>query len=561
MNRYRHFIAWLIVTGLVAGCQTRQTKITGEPIILGIDPLSGAVVDRDVLTQPDNPALGAVPHKGEMVAIVLNNVFVKYLDPLLNSRVLVYAEVYDDASDDPTTAVTRVLFEQAGQPAGVNAGLSDRLLYGPTPYKGFPIRIKLFVVELAKEQKETVRRIIDAVGTIASTARPEAAPAVGLVVQAARLVNELTEDAFELRVDLTLYPVGSIGTVDMADPTLAAFNKKSGLNEPIQRQERPVAALAPLRSGSKFVVIKRELGDRFGRRDLRPEHLPSVTAFDWTQEGFLVPYTTSKGQNVTVQEFLRFTGGYLNWFVSSVPDEDPSDGLTVEVVPGYGPNRGVKTVLTPGIKSRPFDDQTYAVLSVVTLPEGLDQAALAAASRRDRERLGRLLDNPGGRLLSERIGEHVDAVAKAVKTILAQREIAQEAAEKASKDPAFRSSPAYPAYWASQLLPLTDAAGKPLGERTTDFENVVAHNTAILPVLREIVDGFPRLDPRSLAQMGAARALADADFKAKEGQKGLFTLNDTENTKKLLAAARGEPAGGGGGGAGGGDPAPAGDPR
>lgn len=524
-----------LLGGCFGGGAGRQRSLTGEPVLYGVDPISGALLHRDVVPRPDDAALGAVPHEGEMIAVVLNSVFIRHLEPLLRSRVLVYAEVYDDASDDPSTAVTRVLFDQEGQPAGVHASVFDKLLYGPTPYKGYPLRIRLYVVELAKDQKQTAGRIIDAVGTIASTAQPQAAPAVGLVIQAARLVNELTEDAFELRCDMTLYPVSGVGTADLADPTLSQFNEKQGVAEPVQRQGRQVSLVTPLRIG-QYAVIKRELTSRFGasRVAQRADLLPGVTAFDWTQEGFTIPYRTTDGRDVQAQEFVRVAGGTLNWFVAAVP-ESP-----LMVVPGYGPNKGVPTSLSPGISSKAFDEQTYAVLSVLNnLPKGLDAAGLAAQSQRDRERIGRLLDNPDQRMFSERIGEQIDALSASVKTVIEQRQMAQEASEQVAQNPEFRTSTAYPAFWSSRVRLLSGDDGNPLPANDTRRVNAVAHNRAILPILRRIVVDLPPLEPDDHAQMAALRALTKDDYAVIEGRKGVFNLAETDNAKALRGAANG----------------------
>ena len=97
---------FLLMCVTLTGCPS-QRAITGEPILYGVDPGLGAIVDRDLITQPDNPTLGTIPHQGEMISVVLNNIFIKHLEPLLRSRVLVYCEVYDDASDRGDARVVR----------------------------------------------------------------------------------------------------------------------------------------------------------------------------------------------------------------------------------------------------------------------------------------------------------------------------------------------------------------------------------------------------------------------------------------------------------------------
>ena len=174
---------------------------------------------------------------------------------------LVYAEVHDDGTDNAQTAYRRVLFNGENTPQGVNLGLADRVLYGPAPFKGFPLRIKFFIVELDKDQKKLASDLISAVGTVAATAQPQYATGISVAVQLAQALNALNEDDFELRLDLTLHPLTSTVTYDVADRTL----HEVAPDEPVQRQGKEVHLATPLRTGS-FVILKRELPDRIRHR-------------------------------------------------------------------------------------------------------------------------------------------------------------------------------------------------------------------------------------------------------------------------------------------------------
>lgn len=230
----------LISTLLLASC-SKQHIITGEPLVYGIAATTGQILDRDT---PDTANTNlVVPHKGEIIALVVDNIFIKYLKEVGSPHVLIYAQVFDDGTDNSDTAVTKVLYNERNSPEGVNLGLADRVLYGPTPFKGFPLRIKLFIVELDKEQKELASKIIDAVGTTAATAKPEAAPAIAVAVTIAKAINAMNEDDFELRFDMTLFPVGTIGKASIGDLDL------DRIKEPIQRHDKMVSLVLPLRTG------------------------------------------------------------------------------------------------------------------------------------------------------------------------------------------------------------------------------------------------------------------------------------------------------------------------
>lgn len=87
---------------LLIGCNT-QSLPTGEPLVYGVKPLSGEIVDRDISIKSANSSVGIVPHKGEMISIVVNNVFIRYLKEIGNPHVLIYSIVHDDGTDDPGT--------------------------------------------------------------------------------------------------------------------------------------------------------------------------------------------------------------------------------------------------------------------------------------------------------------------------------------------------------------------------------------------------------------------------------------------------------------------------
>jgi C1A family cysteine protease len=275
----------------MSGLACNGAKLTGEPLIYGVHPETSAVIDRDVFPQKDGVGQGVIPHKGEIIALVLNNVFLRYVEDISSPHVLVYAEVFDDGTNDPDNALTRILFNGINQPGGVNLGLSDTLIYGPTPFKGLPIRVRFYVLELDREEKELASRIINAAGAVASTAKPEAAPAIAIGVQIAQALNALNEDDYELRFDMTLYPVAATGKSDIGQKYLKE------IGEPVQRQGLPVTPVAPLRTGS-YVVIKRELEERKGGRVLglgkgvAHEHLAASLLFDWPQEFFTREYQT-----------------------------------------------------------------------------------------------------------------------------------------------------------------------------------------------------------------------------------------------------------------------------
>lgn len=518
----------LLVTPLLVACPP-QSLITGEPLVYGVHPNTGQVLDRDTPNM-ENANL-VTPHKGEIITLVLNNAFIKYLKEMGSPHVLVYAQVFDDGTDNPDTAVTKVLYNERNSPEGVNLGLADRVLYGPTPFKGFPLRIKLAIVELDKEQKELASKIIDAVGTTAAAAKPEAAPAITVAVGIAKAINAMNEDDFELRFDMTLYPVSAIGKASIGNDAL------DKIHEPVQRHDKTVTMVSPLRTGS-YAIMKRELEERFTKwkrfskfmkfMKFMDARVPEGSVFetDYSQEYFVAEYIGVDGKQYYANEILRYEGGYLYRITTEIKDAESGKVMDRALVRiRSGTNRTIDFSLATGIRQR-FTDRTYVVLSVVTgLPLGLEPEALIAASQRDARQIVKLLDNPSDASLGERIGPEVDAIAASLKSMFEQRRVAAEATRRVGRDPSFRTSPDYALFWTQQIALLTDP------KDSVSRRNAEARNAAILETLAEIIVNLPILSASTPTQMAALHKLTSTDLEKIEGRPGIFRLTGQGKTK------------------------------
>lgn len=484
---------------ILAGCVTNAQRITGDPILYGVDQVSGKLVDRDIATG------GTTFHKNEIITVVLNSVFIRLLEQFQRSHVLVYAEVYDDATDDPDKAYRKVLFNSENTPAGVNLGVSDRVLYGPTAYKGHPIRVRFFVVQLAKDQKKLASRIFNAAGTVGQAALPAGAAVVGAALQIAQTLNELAEDDFEMRFDMTLYPVAGAAKWDIGDDTLARFNAKNNSQEPNQRQGKSIHMLTPLRAGS-YVILKRELSDRVKASAAPDDECardPAVD-FDHAQEGLFRSFRRfeDRKQRVTAQIAPRYSGGSLYWYVMG-----PENNL--EVITCENPDHA--TTIGPGYRYL-YRTQTYATFTVLNgLPLGLSEEQMRAGSDRDLKQIRSLLDNPDQLSPADRLGPALDQAVNAVKTAIESRRITVQAARRVSADPGFRKDTQYPVFWTEKLVDKTD----------TDSKNL---NAAVLATLGDIVLNLPSVAPDEIGAIRCLKQLGKDGFETVATQPGLFNL-------------------------------------
>lgn len=499
----RAMISWAAsaVPALLAGCALlsgpQAQRITGEPLVYAIEQNTGQLLDRDIVTS------GSSFHKDEMVTIVVNNVFIKFLEQFSKSHVLVYAEVYDDTSDDAEKAYRKVLFNAENTAPGVNLGVADRVLYGPTPYKGYPIRIRFYIVQLAKDQKTLATSLIKGAGTVAQAAVPAGAAVVGVAVELAQTLNALTEDDFELRFDLTLFPTSGSNKWDISDSLL----KDNAKDEPSQRQGKSVQMVMPLRTGP-YVITKRELprreaeftGDRdacFGEASMD---------FDHTQEGFKRNFKSFDPKKPPVQVDIvpRYSGGYLYWIV--VGPKDPLSVLACE-------NDTRETRIGPGYRYL-YRTRTYVVLTVLNgMPSGLNEQQMRGASDRDLKQIRSLLDNPDQLSSADRIGPMVDQTANSIKTAIETRRVALQAAKRVNGDPSFRNDGQYPAFWLQYLVDKSDPEAK-------------TKNLAVLGTLSDFVLNLPPVQPDDVAAIQCLKQFDKNSFQAIPNRPGLFYLKD-----------------------------------
>lgn len=152
----------------------RQAAITGEPRLYRINPLSGEIFDRDVILQKAGTPLGVVPHEGEIIAITLNSLFLQKLQEkkIGNPHILVYAQVSDDGVSSPEDGITKLIYNGENQPAAASVGFVDPIVYGPTAFKGMPVRMRIVVVELDKANKQRAASVISALGESGAGAAP-----------------------------------------------------------------------------------------------------------------------------------------------------------------------------------------------------------------------------------------------------------------------------------------------------------------------------------------------------------------------------------------------------
>ncbi len=531
--RFFYLILLTIVFLFITGCG--KPLITGEPILYGINNYTGAIIDRDLFPQPYSrekpPAeeenetvstvqgfpIGVIPHKDEIISIVVDSVFVKYLKESLKTspQVLVWTEVYDDGSDDPQKAFTKVLFNGKNQPQGVHLGVGHRVIYGPAPFKGYPLRVRFFIVELDREQKETGAAIIETIGNVAAIAQPQQAPIISLAVQFAQSLSALNEDDYELRYDVTLMPVGPSGVYTSGDSELM-----KAPSEPAQREGKPFAISTPFRTGS-YLLVKREIGQRlinnyFGRgAGLEPVASESRVGRDFTQEWITDRVAKYKKEGEVEYDYvLRAQGGYL-WEIFR---KDINDVVEFQ----WAENKGEPFKIIRGIRQL-FRQQTHMLFTVVSgLPVKVDETVLAASSGRDRTRIDELLDAPPEETVHSRLREKVQDIEASLLTLVSKQRMSEYAAKRSMRDPSFRTNTDYVLFWLSRL------DGTDYGQdRQKEKREAETLNASILDTVSNLTVNLPYMDAGEQDQMKKLKTLEKDDFEQPDkNSRGVFRLNE-----------------------------------
>jgi hypothetical protein len=529
-------LALLVLSASVAigGCVTgkARSKLTGEPVVYAVDRSTGQILDLDVWPSADaavDPSITPAAN-ADVIMLTLNSLYLKYLADLGSPHVLVYTEVYDDGTDDPTTATTKVLIDLRDQPIGTRPGVLDRVIYGPVKFTGHPLRVRLFVVELDKEDKEQTSKFLKAAGTLSRYAPAEAALPVGVAIEIAEALNQLNEDDYELRLDLTLHPSAASTGAYQTGPDATGAE----VVLPYSREGRKYTLNAPLRTGS-YLVLKREIPGR-PQAGTGPQATNATLAFDASQPVHLRRYKGTDDHVYRTEELWRVQGGFLYRVTASlkraaysiteghkggkaVTREVPeTDVPSARVVLQTGPNAGQEFVLDKGTRQA-FTDQTYALLTLtVGSPVELTAEQVRAGAERDAKTIQSLLLNPTQ--ARQDFGTTLENVTATVATLFQQRQLLQVINNKVTSDPTLRTRPEYVELWVSQLVVTKDAAWT-----ETQLRNAIARNSASLAALRELVVDLPLLRAEDFQALKAWQSdLKTRGVEAVSGVPGRFRL-------------------------------------
>ena len=120
---------------------------------------------------------------------------------LLNAR---FGSREDAAAGYNSPSLTSIVYVGRNQLVPGMLNFRDALAYGPTYYKGHPLRIRFTVLVLQKEKSDKAASAVDVVGTIASAAVPGYGALIGEAAKGLKALLKAQKDVVAFDFELTM---------------------------------------------------------------------------------------------------------------------------------------------------------------------------------------------------------------------------------------------------------------------------------------------------------------------------------------------------------------------
>jgi len=451
-KRISNIVTTFVVLSILSACSLiEQKKITGSPMIYSIDK-GGYIRDRDIYLT------GTYISEPDVITISINTIFLKYIKDefeLRGNQLLVYSEVFD--SPEEVTPQRTVIFNQKHQPDNAYIATTDKAIYGPVKFKGHPIQIKLYIVELDKQDNEFKKELLQILGNVVEASKPELTPIVGSGISIGKLFAAFNDDDFELRIDLTLYPTKPGKLKGLAPLDSAALGVPDS-DIRAQLRARGHHLNMPLRSGN-YLISKRETGDRDGAEPVSSlrERL-SDSCFMYTQNDTTTSNTESETLGTDEVDVpsgvyvLQYKGGYLwlSWLrplTEVEKDPDNKDKYChVEV-------KGDKAKNERNVQ---YIEKTYVIFNVSNGGRASDAQKVKEVANKNFDKVKNLLQSTNENEALKAARELTQNTA----SMVAFQNLIDSVNERVRRDPEFRNRIDFPMALIARLIHTKDSANK-----------------------------------------------------------------------------------------------------
>lgn len=225
-----------------------------------------------------DPELGdLVRFTTDSVTMTVPTVYLDHLPATLSSvttgryDAMLFAEVWENAAmDRGEPAINRIVHVALDQPVPGRLNFQDAIAYGPTLFKGHPMRIKFTLVLLqrrAKESGDTAAKSLQDFVSLAGAGTPTGAAASTVVALIRQIMRSLPDvEAFDFEV--TFYPYNPPAASDivaigqsMAIADRIASVRKSPDLEKAQRLGRDLLEYSDLLSEDRYEHFRQSITD------------------------------------------------------------------------------------------------------------------------------------------------------------------------------------------------------------------------------------------------------------------------------------------------------------
>src|SRR5262245_46657501 len=196
------------LTGFLASCTALlgggSSLSTGSAYLFGIATETTGVGAVGRLTDPyTNVAEEKLIRPGESVQVTLNRVWLRYLQDT-EADVIIYAETFPDSQ--PDHKYNKILLLRSGMPQNAFTGQSDVVIWGPARVTNNPIRIRLVVLELDREDNGKLAASLSTLTAGISASLPSLMEVSDRAETVGQLLIAANSDDIELAYDITFTP-------------------------------------------------------------------------------------------------------------------------------------------------------------------------------------------------------------------------------------------------------------------------------------------------------------------------------------------------------------------
>jgi hypothetical protein len=160
-----------------------------------------------------------------VVTIVIESAYIQNLPGRLTGSkdVIIFAEVWENAAAgfSSTSTLTNIVYIGPNQKVPGRLNLRDMLAYGPTKYKGHPLRIKFTMMVLQKQAADRQASAIDIINSFVAAAGPQYGVASSNVARLLQGILRAQPDIKFFDFDVTLFsdrPEGHLAVIESPKP-------------------------------------------------------------------------------------------------------------------------------------------------------------------------------------------------------------------------------------------------------------------------------------------------------------------------------------------------------